>query len=318
MKDHRVRKQLSRRFWSFFSWFVLLVVLAGLGWVMNVSKPGTAVTGCWQGCTDGQDSTSERTRILSLNILHGYPEMTRLPQRLDLIVSAIRRYEIDIALLQEVPRSKEHGDSAAYLSAQTGLNYAYLRANGNRPLIGFEEGLVILSRYHLKDVQFAELKPQAAFFEHRMALRAVAETPGGDLGLYVTHLTNKDTVVNQGQAKSLQTFVDQTVTGTAVIAGDFNADDNRDQMKKIGGAWQDSYREIHPVDPGWTCCVADLTNPINTLDNRVDYIFIFPKIEPEVKVVAVDIVLAEPERQEDGWLWASDHAGILLELAWIP
>lgn len=68
------------------------------------------------------------------------------------------------------------GNGAEYIAGETGLNYAYYRANGNRLAIFFEEREAILSRYPLTDISVTELKPQADFFEHRVVLRTTAET----------------------------------------------------------------------------------------------------------------------------------------------
>jgi endonuclease/exonuclease/phosphatase family metal-dependent hydrolase len=116
-----------------------------------------------------------------------------------------------------VPWRRATGNAAEYLSREAGLNYVYLRANGNRRTITFEEGSAILSRYRLKQPRFVELQPRAGFFEHRIALGAVALTPWGELDVFVTHLTNGEAQVNYGQALTLQEFVDQTRRGFAIV-----------------------------------------------------------------------------------------------------
>jgi endonuclease/exonuclease/phosphatase family metal-dependent hydrolase len=85
-------------------------------------------------------------RILSLNMLHGHPRFVDLTSRLDLIATEITRLGADIIMLQEVPWTLQHGNAAAWLAEQTGMNYLYLRANGGRWTIFFEEGEAILSR----------------------------------------------------------------------------------------------------------------------------------------------------------------------------
>jgi len=74
---------------------------------------------------------------MSLNVLHGHPRFEHLARRLDLIAAEIRRQDADIVCLQEVPWTRQLGGGAEYLAQRTGLNYLYLRANGNRWAILF-------------------------------------------------------------------------------------------------------------------------------------------------------------------------------------
>jgi len=67
-----------------------------------------------------------------------------------------------------------------HMSVQSGMNHAYYRANNNRWTILFEEGEAILSHYPLKNLSTTELKPRDGFFEHRVVLHTVTETPKGE------------------------------------------------------------------------------------------------------------------------------------------
>ena len=318
MTEVHHRNPLKFRWLGRIGIFVLLLGLIVSLWLLNVSKPGTKVTGCWQGCATNEAENGRSLHILSLNILHDYPSLAFLPQRLDLVAAEIKRWDIDIALLQEVPNSRLHGDSVAYLAQQTGLNYAYLRANGNRRLVGFEEGVVILSRFPLQGVSFTELDPQASRFEHRVVLHAVAIMPQSNLDLFVTHLTNGAAAANKAQTESLQTFVANTAKHTAVIAGDFNAAPDSIQIQQLAPNWIDVYQSRYPESPGWTCCVVDLTQADNnSIDERVDYLFLVQAV-PDITLQDVQLVLDQPFITANGPLWASDHIGILVTLHFSP
>ncbi len=318
MTEVHHRNPLKFRWLGRIGIFVLLLGLIVSLWLLNVSKPGTKVTGCWQGCATNEAENGRSLHILSLNILHDYPSLAFLPQRLDLVAAEIKRWDIDIALLQEVPNSRLHGDSVAYLAQQTGLNYAYLRANGNRRLVGFEEGVVILSRFPLQNISFTELEPQASRFEHRVVLHALAATPQGDLDLFVTHLTNGTAAKNAAQVESLQSFVDKTAKYTAVIAGDFNATPNSAQITQLAASWIDIFHFIQPNDPGWTCCVADLAQADDySIDERIDYVFLVPAA-PELTIQDAQLVMERPFITSNGPLWASDHIGLLVTLTLNP
>ena len=250
---------------------------------------------------------------MSLNVLHGFPRFEHLGPRLDMIADEMRRQEVDLACLQEVPWTLRLGSAADYLARETGMNYLYLRANGNRWAILFEEGAAILSRYPLRDVTFQELRPRAALFEHRVLLRATAVTPQGEVTLYVTHLTHGDPAVNRAQFAALMAYIDQTSAGPSIVAGDLNATESVQQTAAAG--WLDSYRFAQPDDPGHTCCIEDLSaRSDRTLTKRIDYLYLAAGTE-EVCVVESRRILDQPARLGEGWLWASDHVGVLTTLS---
>ncbi len=255
-------------------------------------------------------------RVMSLNMLHGFPRFEHLSERLEIIAEEIRRQDADIVCLQEVPWTLQTRSAARYLAERTGLNHLYLRANGNRWAILFEEGEAILSRYPLRDLVSAELRPRAGFFEHRVVLGATAATPHGDLRVFVTHLTNGAPEVNRAQAESLMAFVEATGDGPAIVAGDFNAAEDSPQIQALTGQWVDSYRALYPDDEGLTCCVDDLSSdPAEPLEERIDYIFLAPGVEHIARALSSQRVLAQPFRTADGWQWASDHIGLLTEIS---
>jgi endonuclease/exonuclease/phosphatase family metal-dependent hydrolase len=298
-----------RWLWLLLAALLLLIAL----WVLNASHPGARAEGCPDGCATAPQRTDGPLRVLSLNMLHGFPRFEHLDARLDLIAAEIQRLDPDIVCLQEVPW--HWGSAARDLAERTGLNYLYLRANGNRWAILFEEGEAILSRYPLRDAAFTELEARAGPFEHRVALQATSVTPWGDLRVVSTHLTNGDPAVNEAQAASLVAFLTASGTGTlAIVAGDFNAREDSPQIGALYAAgWTDTYRAAHPGNAGLTCCADDLTNPDQTLDKRIDYIFFIPG-DGSLRVADSRVVFDQPLPASDGWLWASDHAGLLTTL----
>ncbi len=295
-----------------------LALVAAVG-VLHASRPGAAAEGCARGCTAAGERRDGPLRVLSLNMLHGYPGFAHLSQRLDFIAEEIRRLDADIVCLQEVPWTRRLGSGAAYLAQRTGLNYLYLRANGNRRAILFEEGEAILSRYPLRDATWTELQPRAGFFEHRVALGATAATPWGDLRVFVTHLSHGDAEVNRKQAASLLAFVHASASGPAIAAGDFNATEGSYQVRALTAQWTDAYRAANPQDAGPTCCVDDLqAGPDEPLEKRIDYLFVVGTAGSGVTVHSAQRAFDQPFPVEGGWLWASDHVGLLAELVLQP
>ncbi len=294
--------------------FAMLALALLVAWVLNVSRPGARVEGCAQGCVTIGPRRDGPLRVMSLNVLHGFPRFAHLEQRLARTALAIQEADADIVLLQEVPW--HWGSSARQLAEETGLNHLYLRANGNRWALLFEEGEAILSRYPLRDVAFTELEPRAGFFEHRVALGATADTPWGPVRVFSTHLTHGEPEVNAGQVASLAAFVARSGEGPVLVGGDFNAEEHEPQIRGLD--WVDAYRQANPDDPGFTCCVGALTSGTveaghsMDLDKRIDYLFLVPAGRAEV--VSSRRVLDEPYWTGGVWLWASDHVGLLSEI----
>jgi endonuclease/exonuclease/phosphatase family metal-dependent hydrolase len=252
-------------------------------------------------------------------MLHGRPDFENLSLRLDLMAGEILRLEADVVLLQEAPWTKSTGNAAQYLAQKLGYNYLYYRANGNRRLISFEEGEAILSRYPLEEAHFSILHPKAGFFENRVLLGATVDTTLGDVKVFVTHLTDKDPQVNFEQVESLRDIVEPLVGGSTIVAGDFNARENSPQLIELTSNWVDTYRTIHPGDPGLTCCIDNLTSGSeDLLEKRIDYIFLVEKNEATAKIIDVRPVFHQPFSVEGGWQWASDHTGLMLEMQPIP
>jgi endonuclease/exonuclease/phosphatase family metal-dependent hydrolase len=291
----------------------LLGMLGVLAFLSNASLPGREIEGCLQGCAQGEASQAQSLRVLSLNMLHGHPDFESLHERRTMIAGEIERLGVDIALLQEVPWTRRLERGSAYLAGRSGMNSAYLRANGNRWLIGFEEGELVLSRFPLVFVERSVLQPAAGFFENRVVLHAIVQASSRSLDLYVTHLTNGAPQVNQAQAESLRAFVEASAQHTALVAGDFNALEDSPQIASLSQDWLDTFRTANPHLPGFTCCIDDLSAAQAELSRRIDYIFLVPAGE-QVEIVEARVVFDQPQRVGEGWLWASDHAGVLLEI----
>lgn len=297
---------------------VILVILCLLPmivlWLLNVSRPG-AVQGCPEGCSSAVSRRPGPLRVLSMNVLHGRPDFENFTQRMDIIADEILARDVDIVLLQEMPWVPDMGEAAASLAERCGYNYLYLRSNGNRWAIFFEEGSAILSRFPLNNASYSELQPQAALFEHRIVLHATAVTPWGDIDLFVTHLTDGEEETNQAQAASLQSFVDAERSAPAIVSGDFNAQEDTTQIISLAAEWIDAYATANAQDPGLTCCIDDLhADPSEALEKRIDYVFLVPHPSATLNLQSAQAVLNEPAQLSYGWQWPSDHVGIFIEL----
>jgi endonuclease/exonuclease/phosphatase family metal-dependent hydrolase len=131
----------------------------------------------------------------------------------------------------------------------------------------------------------------------------------------VTHLTNSDPEINLPQAESLMIFVASRDDDAAILAGDFNATVDSPQIQTITRQTVDTYRVAHAEDGGSACC---LENPSSGrrehLDKRIDHVFLFVSPGTDVRVLDCDLVLNEPFPSLRGWLWLSDHVGLMATL----
>lgn len=288
-----------------------VIVILGY-WLLNVSTPGSKITSCLTACAPVLPPLDTTYTVVSWNILHGFPDFENLPERLDQVIAILQANPADFILLQEVPFTLKTGNAAVYLAEHLGMNYVFVRANGNRFAIGFEEGAAIFSRYPLSNPRVHELVPSAGFFENRIVLQTIAATPHGDISLYATHLTNGDAVLNQAQAIHLQTIVADTSTGMAIIGGDFNARPSSPQIKGLQSSWQDSYTISSTHKNGNTCCLdLSTSSPTDHLHQRIDYIFLAFR-EPESLTVLDYQTLPTNENPKKSW--PSDHLAVWVSI----
>ncbi len=312
--DQNILKQKKAPGWSRLV-VLIIVALIALIYVTNGSKPGSRVEGCGEGCAVGEVPSGSTLRVVSLNMLHGFPLFKDLSQRVDLISTELQRLDADVVLLQEVPWTIRTGNVAKLLGTRLGYNYVYYQADGNKNLIFFEQGEAILSRFPLIDARSTAYAPRASYFDTRVALGATVLTPSGTVDVYVTHLTNENLAVADEQADLLRSFIASHSNGVAIVAGDFNSPENSPQIIALSQAWIDTYRWMHPHDPGYTCCIDDLHSKLaKPLDERIDYIFLDLQSGGGWQLSKADKVFDHAFAVDGRWQWASDHEGLVIEL----
>jgi endonuclease/exonuclease/phosphatase family metal-dependent hydrolase len=292
-----------------FNWSFILIPVLVIFWLVNVSRPGTRVEGCLSGCSIKRERLDNSLHVISFNMLHGYPKFDLLAERVEIIIDELEKFDPDIILLQEVPWTIKTGNVAEYIATRIAMNHVYIRANGNRWTIGFEEGEAILSRFPLKNPRFSELNPKAGLFEHRVVLHVISTTSIGEIGIYVTHLTNGDEIVNLKQSESLAKFVSLDNTAFTIVAGDFNAKPSSTQIRAMSSLWVDTFLKVEPENDGFTCCNDDLYQRHSNPDKRIDYLF-YSSNEIEPYIESSKQVFSRSYPVDDGWLWASDHLGL--------
>jgi endonuclease/exonuclease/phosphatase family metal-dependent hydrolase len=100
-----------------------------------------------------------------------------------------------------------------------------------------------------------------------------------------------------------------------VMAGDFNtrADGTgtATYAALTGAGFADAWSQVHPGDPGYTCChAADLHQVPPPLNQRIDLVL----TRGGLRALSVDVLGASLSDRTTSGLWPSDHAGVAAEL----
>jgi endonuclease/exonuclease/phosphatase family metal-dependent hydrolase len=293
---------------SFKAGIVLLLVVSL--WLTQVSVPGSTVLACLEGCSTGIPAHPQYLRVVSFNMLHGFPNFSNINQRLEIISSEIERLDVDVALMQEVPWTLRTGFAAQKMAERTGMNYAFLRAAGDHWTILFEEGELILSRYPIEEIRRIVLKPKPVFFENRVALAGKISINGDPIWLVSTHLTTSDGAPWDGQADSLGEFVASLGPEPALVGGDFNHDP-AEVAKRLGWLDPQTLLQIPGSVETNTCCLDGGT----LLDERIDAVLLTTAWNGSGWMIqSMQRIFDTPFPAPAGSLWASDHAGVIVEL----
>ena len=209
--------------------------------------------------------------VLSANLWHDWPRQQQWPARLEAFAQLAEAEQADVLLVQEAARTP--GMSAdLWLADRLGMAMAYARANGDREAIGFEEGPAVLSRFPLGEVHLRQLSHGHNPFARRVALGAHIETPHGRLLVVSAHLGLVQRH-NAGQIRRLRSWVADVSDGeVAVIGGDFNAPEHRDEISRTRRAWTDTFRHVHPRGEAVTHSRRLPWGGL--LHRRLDYVFV--------------------------------------------
>ncbi|MDQ2945088.1 MAG: endonuclease/exonuclease/phosphatase family protein [Acidobacteriota bacterium] len=143
------------------------------------------------------------------------------------VVSAIhnapRLRDADLFLLQEVSNE----ESSPSVAEETARKLGYFSSFGQSAPGVYDQGLALVSRYPIHDVEIKRLKACDLRFRDRkrFAIGATVRTPWGDLRVWNAHL---DTRINaEERLEQLEPVIDEAscYTGPQLIGGDFNTND---------------------------------------------------------------------------------------------
>ena len=291
-------------------------------------------------------STAE-FRLLTCNLFHDLPRFRHLERRLDLIAAEVTAHRPDVIALQEVSRSAAGGDAGASLAARVNVRCAnapyrldYARADGSgEGEHAFEDGLAIMSRLEAcapaEILKFdAQVRLEAQFAGHRyrlpddrIAMRARYRMPNKiELQVCVTHLTDSiettaGVAIRLQQAHELVAWLERAgnpssslLASPLLLAGDFNDVPDSETIAAITGAGFLDLWQAAGSGPGFTNDRddIDIESPHGAHNQRIDYLFFRPGRGRGSEIAEVSLFLDRPRPTPDGgWLWASDHAGVI-------
>jgi endonuclease/exonuclease/phosphatase family metal-dependent hydrolase len=285
-------------------------------------------------------------KVLTYNLFHDLPLYRRLDQRLRLIAAEISTERPHVIALQEIARAARCGDTGESLCAMVNegcgrqlYRLDYARADGSgEGEFAFEEGIALMSRLESDGapevLKFdAQVRIAAELGGHcyrlpddRVAMAARYRLGSGiELQACVTHLTDRSETIEGVpvrliQAGELVRWL-HSVCGTSqpvVLAGDFNdVPDSPTVATIVGAGFTDLWRAAGR-GPGYTNDRGDieLESPYGSPNQRIDYLFFRPGAARGFEVADVRQFLGHPRRTDDGgWLWGSDHVGVIAKLA---
>jgi endonuclease/exonuclease/phosphatase family metal-dependent hydrolase len=287
-------------------------------------------------------------RLVTLNF---WGTEAPLDRRLALAERQLRALAPDVIGLQEVrPLDGRSGRSTADVLADAlGMTVVYAPAlrwadDQLRPgMAGGEEGLAILSHVPVLEQRVLPL-PEPRPGEARILLSARLSTPAGPIWVHTTHLHYRldDGVAREAQVAALDAAIRACGRGNddapQLLCGDFNATADSDEIRFLRGlttlagrrthfqdAWLRLHREPGPGDgpaEGITWSSENQhTRPLRSLDldRRIDYVFVTTrKKDGRGTVLASEVVLTERDGDGADAICASDHYGVLADVAIAP
>lgn len=204
-------------------------------------------------------------RLAAFNVAHGRGSDRKVD--LDRTAREIRRLAAHVVCLQEVDRHfgarSDNLDQALELSRALDMQVVFgasvtRSARNGKPR---EYGNAVLSHLPILTHDLHAL-PGGAEREPRSAQRVLIELDGGALWVVNTHLSHESAEDRLAQARAVRELVDDAM-GTAVIAGDFNADNDAPELAPLAD-----------LRDAWTECGRGdgCTHPAHRPNKRLDHV----------------------------------------------
>lgn len=241
-------------------------------------------------------------RVATLNLRN---TADRWPARRGLLVRQLVALAPEVIAVQEL---RMVPDQARWIIGEVArasggrLRYrSYRRAKTGAA--GLWEGLGVLSRVPVVSTGWLDLEADA-----RVAQRVTVRSGESDLDVYNAHLGLGGEVLRSGQAQRLLDWMDGRRRGPAVLLGDLNARPGSPTIELLSGRLRSAHLAVHGCEPART-----VPTPLRAsagAGSVLDYVFVNDLVEVTGARLAFDEV--------EGALCASDHYGLVADLALIP
>jgi endonuclease/exonuclease/phosphatase family metal-dependent hydrolase len=266
-----------------------------------------------------------RVRVLTLNLwgLGG-----DWPTRLAVVREELRELRPDLVAFQEAWKTDEHDTPAEVVGPE------YHVAHQTTGLLRDGNCAAIASRWPLRAMHAVDqqLSPRAADFPATTLIAEVdAPDPLGPL-LFVNHLPSwkrelelERELQTVAAARRVEELVSER-SAHVVLAGDLDAVPDASSIRFLSGlqsldgmsvCYLDAWATMHTGDPGHTfatrnpLCLAE-SDVRQEISRRIDYVFVrCDENGPTLEIAACELAFDQPI----GGAWASDHFGVLADLA---
>lgn len=247
-----------------------------------------------------------RLRVVTWNTLWDRYDAERIDtarRRVELL-RVLPSLDADIIALQEVEPAL-----ADSLLRQGWVRDGYLASDDESGAGALDHGLLLLSRVPVREVAIKSLGP------HKAAMAMVAQVAGRAVAIVCVHLTSDHTPGARARrnAEALElTKALEGVPADLIWVGDFN-DGRADLAASL--ECRDAWHEVHG-DEDQTPTFDPLRNPLAAIASlsgeakRLDRVLLRGEVAARAAVLVGDAPVTE-----DG-LFASDHFGVLVDLAW--
>jgi len=223
------------------------------------------------------DANGVILKVMTYNIWMGgayrggwrFEKPKRVAERIEKIGELIRQQQPDIVFLQEVVIDSGLGsfNQVPVLAEKTGMHiWAFGQCiNDGLPFYRMIEGNAILSRYPLEPLMNQKMAGKKAFYEigydDQSTLWCKADISGQDILLASVHLNADD--FYEVRLPQVEQLLDFAGDRPAILAGDFNADPNELEVRRI-------------VDTGKFAAKLDGPFTISSYDphRTIDHIFV--------------------------------------------
>jgi len=235
-------------------------------------------------------STSTRLRVLSWNIFKARSST----EQYDLKLQArwIHGMQPDVIVLNEVlgknctttpcpsgaRQAQAYAEELNRLYENTGTTWYYEHAKHDDPSVSNDEGVAILSRFQLSNVDSEMLLTDGGTYDDRVALAATISVNGRQLVIVSAHFTpyTENANARRTQGAALRNWLDTDekyrLIPNRILAGDFNGDPGEIFWDDMTAVYQDSWDTASGMSPSRATAFPANTSG-RTRAERIDYVF---------------------------------------------